>query len=257
MFKFKKRNLIPSAVFVVLLLLFSSFIPALRNPLLDAFKFPLYLFNFVKQEITGIIFYHHNMVRNERLNREADVFKRKLNEANEFYQENIRLKKLLSLKANTTLKVIAAAVIARLPDSWTSVAIINKGLHHGVKKGYVVMNYLGLVGRIVEAGEYSARVMLINDIHIGVSAIVSRSRQEGLISGTLGNTLLMRYLPRDCDVQISDTVVTSGLIEGFPKGLLIGTVVSIGEEFSGLSKYAIIKPAVDLSNIEEVLIIVP
>lgn len=257
MFKFKKRNLIPLVAFLILLLVLSSFIPALRNPLLDSLKIPLYLFNFVREEITGIIFYHHNMVENKQLSKEFDSFKRKLNESNEFVQENIRLKKLLSLKQNSTLRVIPAAVIARSPDSWTSVVIINKGLNQGLRKGYVVMSYLGLLGRIIEVGNSSAKVMLINDIHIGVSAVVTRSRQEGLISGTLGDTLIMRYLPRDCDVQVADTVSTSGLSEGYPKGLLIGTVVAIGDEFSGLSRYAIIKPAVNLANIEEVLVVVP
>jgi rod shape-determining protein MreC len=67
----------------------------------------------------------------------------------------------------------------------------------------------------------------------------------------------MKYLPRDADVQISDTIITSGLTEAYPKGLLIGRVVHVGEEFSGLSRYAVIKPAVNLAAIEEVLIIIP
>jgi rod shape-determining protein MreC len=67
----------------------------------------------------------------------------------------------------------------------------------------------------------------------------------------------MKYLPKDADIQVSDVIITSGLTETYPKGLLIGSVLNIGEEFSGLSRYAIIKPVVNLSNIEEVLIIIP
>jgi len=69
--------------------------------------------------------------------------------------------------------------------------------------------------------------------------------------------LIMKYLPKDSDIKASDIIITSGLTDNYPKGLLIGRVISIGEEFSGLSRYAIVKPAVDLSNIEEVLIIIP
>jgi rod shape-determining protein MreC len=91
---------------------------------------------------------------------------------------------------------------------------------------------------------------------MAVSAIVQRSRQEGLISGTLGSSLIMRYLPKDCDIKVSDAIITSGLTENYPKGLLIGRVTDIGEEFSGLSRYAIVRPAVNLATIEEVLVIV-
>jgi rod shape-determining protein MreC len=99
--------------------------------------------------------------------------------------------------------------------------------------------------------------MLISDPNLGVSALVQRSRQEGLVSGTLGTYLTMRYLPKDADIKIQDVIVSSGLNEVYPKGLLIGTVIDIGKEFSGLSRFATIKPAIDLSNIEEVLIIIP
>jgi rod shape-determining protein MreC len=66
----------------------------------------------------------------------------------------------------------------------------------------------------------------------------------------------MRYLPEEPDIKIGDVIITSGLNYTHPKGLLIGTVIEIGKEFSGLSRYAIIKPAVELSSIEEVLVII-
>lgn len=119
------------------------------------------------------------------------------------------------------------------------------------------VTFLGLVGRISEAQEFTSKVMLITDPNIGISAIDQRSRQEGLVSGTLGSNLIMRYLPEEPDIKINDTVITSGLNSAYPKGSFIGTVVAIGKEFSGLSSYAIIKPAVNLSDIEEVLIIIP
>jgi rod shape-determining protein MreC len=85
---------------------------------------------------------------------------------------------------------------------------------------------------------------------------VQRSRQEGLVTGTLGGNLIMRYLPEEPDIQVSDTIITSGLNGFYPKGLLIGTVIDVGKEFSGLSHYALVKPEAKLSNIEEVLIII-
>jgi rod shape-determining protein MreC len=256
-FKFKKKSLIVTAALVSFLLLLSSLIPALRTPSLKILKYPLGLFTLVGREVEGILFYHRSMVQTERLRKEVDFLRQKLNAANEIYLENSRLRRLLAFKQKTPYKVVAARVIGRSADNWSSIAIIDKGSRHGIRRGLVVITYLGLVGRIVETQDATSKVMLINDPSLGVSAIVQRSRQEGLVTGTLGRSLIMKYLPRDADIAVSDVVITSGLTDVYPKGLLIGSVVSVGDEFSGLSRYCQIRPAVNLVAIEEVLIIIP
>jgi len=183
--------------------------------------------------------------------------KQKLNAQEETYLENKRLKQLLAFKQKTSYKVIAARVIGASADNWSSAIIIDKGSASGIKRGYVSVTYLGLVGRVIEVAESSSKILLMNDKDFGVSGIVQRSRQEGLVSGNLGSNLIMKYLPKDCDIKVDDVILTSGLTEAFPKGLLIGTVTDIGEELSGLTRYCLIKPAVNLSNIEELFIIIP
>ncbi len=215
------------------------------------------LFTLITREAGGIIFYHHNMAQNEKLKREIDFLRQKLNTLNEVYLENKRLNSLISFKQKTPYRVVPARVIGRSADNWSSIIIIDKGSNNGIRRGFVAVSYLGLVGRVIEVSNSVSKVMLINDPNLGVSSLVQRSRQEGLVSGTLGRSLIMKYLPKDADVQPSDTVVTSGLTSAYPKGLVIGTVVNVGEEFSGLSRYAVIIPAVNLSSIEEVLIIIP
>lgn len=257
MFKLKKKNLIQIIVLAIAVLAFASFSPALRTPVISIAKIPFNILRFIQREIGGIIFYHHNMVDSQRLRNENNLLRFKLNEVNEIKAENNRLSQLLSLKQKSPYKIIASKVIARSPDNWASVIIIDKGESSGIKKGQGVINYLGLVGRVIEATRSTAKVMLISDPNLGVSAINSRSRQEGLISGTLGGTLIMKYLPRESDINISDTIITSGFTESYPKGIIIGVVMDVGEEFSGLSRYAIIKPAADLSSVEEVLVIIP
>jgi len=256
-FKFKNKNLTKSAVSLLLIFLFAVLIQPLSNPALSLFKQPLGLFAFFEDQTRAIIFYHRNYLQNKMLSRDVDILQRKLNDANETYLENERLRNLLSLKQKSSFKVIAASVIGRSPDSWSSVIIINKGRLQGIKQGFVVLTHLGLAGRIVEVANTTSKVMLINDPNVGVSALIQRSRQEGLVSGTLGSLLVMRYLPKDADVQVSDVVVTSGFTDFYPKGLIIGNVVDVGDEFPGLSRYCMIKPVVELSNIEEVLVIIP
>lgn len=257
MFKIKRKNLIYVAGVVIGILLFSSFIPAVRPLTLNILKSPLSLLRVINREIGGIIFYHRNLVENERLRNQVDFLRQKLNSLAQVYLENKRLNNLLSLKQKSPYKVIPARVIARSPDSWSSAVVIDKGSSSGIRQGAVVITYLGLVGRVIETSNVTSKAMLINDSNLSISAIVRRSRQEGLISGTLGSSLIMRYLPKEADIKVADTIITSGLTDNFPKGLLIGTVTDVGEEFSGLSRYAIVKPAVNLSNVEEVLIIAP
>ncbi len=256
MFKFKKKSIAYSLSCVFLLVFLSSLIPVLRTPLLNTFKYPLNLLTLLRREARGIIFYHRNLVQGERLKKEIDFLKYKLNTLDEISLENTRLAELLSLKQKSPYKVIAARIIGRSVDSWSSLIIIDKGRYHGINKGMIAINYLGLVGRVIETAKSTSKIMLLNDPNFAVSSIVKRSRQEGLVCGTLGSSLMMKYLSYEADIASGDTIITSGLTDLYPKGLFIGTVIDVGEEFSGLSRYAIIKPAVNLSSIEEVLIIV-
>jgi rod shape-determining protein MreC len=210
----------------------------------------------MRRELGGFVFYHRNMIEKERLQKQVDLLKNKIVLTKEIYMENARLKEALAFKQKSQLRVIAARVIGRAPDSWSSVVIIDKGIDSGIKHGMAVINYLGLLGRVVETTAFASKVMLINDPSLGVSAIVQRSRQEGLASGTLGTNLIMRYLPEGSDVKVGDVIITSGLNAVYPKGILIGKVIDIGKEFSGLSSYAIVRPSVNLANIEEVLVVV-
>ncbi|MDD5409533.1 MAG: rod shape-determining protein MreC, partial [Candidatus Omnitrophica bacterium] len=235
----------------------SIFSPFFKNSAQKAFNPHLSLISLLKRECTGIIFYHHNMVELDRLKNEAENLRRRLFDLREVDQENVRLKNLLGFKQKSPLRLIPARVIARSPDSWSSSVIIDKGRYSGIKPGMVAVNNLGLVGRVIESSGNNSKILLINDPSQGISSIVQRSRQEGLVSGSLGANLIMRYLPPDAQISAGDIIVTSELSQVYPKGLLVGKVINIGKEFSGLSCYAVVKPAVELSSIEEVFVIIP
>ncbi|MGD0336764.1 MAG: rod shape-determining protein MreC [Candidatus Omnitrophota bacterium] len=255
MFGFKKRQLIPIALFGASIAILSVLTPAIKTSLLVLLKQPLGIFVSIKREIGGLVFYHRNYLQNELLEKEAGYLKSKLLVQEEAALENERLKQLLNFKKKSNFRVIPVRVIGRSPDSWSSTVIIDKGRYDGIKQGMPAITYVGLAGRVVEAGQFISKILLINDPALGVSALIQRSRQEGLVSGTLGNYLIMKYLPEDADIKVKDNVITSGLNAIYPKGLLIGTVVSIGQEFSGLSRYAVIRPAVNLANLEELFIV--
>lgn len=257
MFKLSRKTLIKSILIACAIFLLSNSISCFKNPLQRTFKPHLSLISWLKLQSEGIIFYHRNMVENERLNNETALLRKQLFDLRELYLENARLKGLLGFKQKSGLRLSPARIIARSPESWSSSVIIDKGKYNGIRRGMVVINPRGLVGRVAESADNTSKILLINDPSLGVSSIVQRSRQEGLVSGTLGTNLIMRYLSKDADIVAGDLVITSGLSQIYPKGLLVGKVVDIRGDLSGLNCYAIIKPAVDCSAIEEVLVIIP
>lgn len=255
MFKFKPQKFTPLLISAFFILTIAILIPFLRKPAFYAARCPLGLLRFLKQEMGGIIFYRRNLIQLQYLAQENVFLKDKLSAQEEFAQENKRLKGLLSLKEKSPYKLIAARVIARAADNWSCLIIVDKGKVQGIKPGMAVLASAGLAGKVVEAGPATSRIMLLNHPDFAVSGINQRSRQEGLVSGQLGSALMMRYLAKDADIQPGDTIITAGLTHMFPKGIVIGQVIIVGSDFSGLSKYAIIKPAVDPSAIEEALVI--
>lgn len=223
----------------------------------NTFKPHLSFFGLIKREFLGLVFYHRNMLLAQKLQQDLGFLRARLFDLREINLENARLRGLLNFKQKSPWRLVAARVVARSPDSWSSSVILDKGRYNGIKPGMVVISPAGLVGTVIESAQDSAKVLLVNDPNQGVSSIIQRSRQEGLVSGTLGTNLIMRYLPDDADIAVGDLVVTSELSQLYPKGILVGRVVNLGKEFSGLNRYALVKPAVDLANIEEVLVIIP
>lgn len=257
MFKLSRKILINFILVVFALLLISNALSCFKNSAQTALTPQLSFFGLLKRELSGIIFFHRNMLQAEKLSAQANSLRWQLFQLRELSQENIRLKGLLNFKQKSPLRLVAARVIARSLEAWSSSVIIDKGKNNGVRIGMAVINLQGLVGRVVENTDNSSKVLLINDPSQGISSIVQRSRQEGLVNGTLGSNLIMRYLPDDAQITEGDIIVTSELSQFYPKGLLIGRVTNIGSDFSGLNRFAVVKPAAQLASIEEVLVVIP
>ncbi len=254
MFSGKKRLIICISIAALAIIAF-ILIPSFKNYLIDSLHWPLEFFSHISQEIQGITLYHQNLVQNQHLKKEIGSIRRRLHEAGELYLENIRLRKLLGFKKKSVYRMTAAAVIGYDPSNLSSIIIVDKGKRQGIREGMAVITNDGLVGRVVEVGGESAKVLLINDINSGVAVLVQRSREKGLVSGTLTRGLILHYLPYDADVKISDMVITSGLSGLYPKGILIGKVTEVQEEKSPGEISAVIEPSVNLIQLEEVLVV--
>lgn len=251
----KKRRLFFLSSTVAIITLAAASVPFLRSYLIDSMRCPLLVSSHLSREIQGIVLYHQNLVENQRLKKEIGLLQRQRFEAEELYLENERLRQLLDFKEKSVYPLTAASVIGYDPSNLSSIIIIDKGRRQGITWGCAVITNDGLVGRIIEIDQSTSKTLLINDINSGVAALIQRSRQRGLVSGTLGGDLILRYLPPDADVKLSDLVVASGLSDLYPKGILIGRVIEIREDEGRGELYALVRPSARLNNLEEVLVV--
>ncbi|MFH1577895.1 MAG: rod shape-determining protein MreC [Candidatus Omnitrophota bacterium] len=251
----RKKKLILAFLAAAVIILAASVIPFLRKPLIDSLGWPLDFFSKISGHAQGIILYRQNQIQNQQLTKELSLINRQLHESEELYLENIRLRKLLDFKEKSAYPLTPANVVGYDPSNLSSIIIIDKGKKQGVKPGLAVIVNEGLVGRIIDAGDLTSKVLLIDDINSGVAAFIQRNRQKGLISGSLGGRIILHYLPPEADIEVGDLVITSGLGGLYPKGILIGRVAKIQEGGSHPEILAVVAPSANLTKLEEVLVV--
>ena len=176
-------------------------------------------------------------------------------ELEEAEQTAHRLESLLGLQSLYNLKSTGARIISGSTDSWSSTVVIDKGSAAGIKVGMPVADANGAIGQVVRCGSTSATVRLITDENSSISVMVQSSRAQGVLRGSVDGTLQLTLVRTDQMVEVGDTVVTSGLGGVFPKGLPVGTVLSV-ERTSGSLYYQIeVEPLSTTESFEEVLVI--
>ena len=164
-----------------------------------------------------------------------------------------RLQALLSFKTQFISKTVAAQVIG---TSGTDLSIyIDKGENAGLKRDMAVITADGIVGKILVTYASVSQVLLINDQSSGVGVILEKTRQQGVLRGSPTGEVQLERVMSDEDVPVGETVLTSGGDRIFPKGLPVGTVTKVGKG-KDLFLSIKIKPAADLSKLEEVLVLV-
>lgn len=192
---------------------------------------------------------------NRLLRERIDLLNRRIEESRLLNIENQRLKDILGFKNAIPYTTIPAEVIGRDPTNWSNSLIIDKGAVLGIRQGKAVISMKGLIGRVLEVGRHSSRILLITDPNSKVGAVIQRNRQGGILVGRPDGRCKIIYIALDSDVVKGDKVITAGFGGVFPKGILIGDVVDVGKEPGRLYKYAIVCPAQDMTKLEEVLCI--
>lgn len=191
----------------------------------------------------------------DRLRREVADLRRELLSVGEVYQENQRLKTLLNFKEATDLPVLPARVAGRSASTWFRTLVLDKGSDDGVRENCPVVTAEGVVGRVYQVAPTASRVLLLTDTSSAVDALVQTTRSEVIVEGRLGARCRMLYLARADAAKPGDRVVTSGLGDVFPKGLLVGEIASVESAKGGVFRAAELRPSVDFASLEEVFVV--
>jgi rod shape-determining protein MreC len=174
--------------------------------------------------------------------------------------ENRRLRSLLQLRERVGGDLLGAQVIGRDVSRFFRVTRIrlDRGERDRVRTGMPVITSEGLVGQVRRTfGRYSD-VLLTVDRTSGIDVVIQRTGARGILRGTGEDERYLsriQYLRREDDIRVGDLVHTSGLGQRFPAAILVGRVTRILRRDFGLYQEAEVTPAVNFSNLDEVLVL--
>src|SRR5699024_4653992 len=174
------------------------------------------------------------------------------------------LKEEMELLEKTNLNLLSSKVTSKESGNWYNTFNIDKGSNDGVEKGNTVVQGLkikngsikeGVVGRVSEVSENSAKVVSIIDESNNIAFKSTRTQDGGVISGNVDNSLSGYLFDNKADIKEGDKLYTSGLGDLFKEDIYIGEVEKVTEAEKELMKRITIKPAIDFKKIYKVLVV--
>jgi len=145
--------------------------------------------------------------------------------ARSLQETNARYRDALNLQGPSVGERITAWSVADQSSDFVRSRLIGAGRQQGVARGYPVVNVYGLIGRTVEVGERSTRVILLTDFNSRIAVMADRSNARALLVGDNSEFPRLEYLGRTPDLQPGDRIVTSGDDNVMPRGLPVGEAV--------------------------------
>ncbi len=162
--------------------------------------------------------------RNERLRQWRDA-------ALQLGRENDRLRQILKVPKREVPLAATAHVIGVGGGTFERSILVDAGSSDNVRRGFPVMDESGLLGRVIQVGRWSSRVLLVTDLNSRIPVRIERSGALAIAEGQNERFLRLRFLPRDTDVQVGDRIVTSGHGGAFPPNVLVARVSEVEADY--------------------------
>jgi rod shape-determining protein MreC len=159
--------------------------------------------------------------------------------------ENAALRQLLRMRVDPDRPTaVTGRVVGDAGGPFVHTVLVDVGAEHGVARGMAAVNERGLIGRVIEVGRQSARVLLLTDFNSRIPVMVEPSRDQAILAGNNTRRPSLAFLPLNPRLAVGNRVVTSGRGGVLPPGLEIGTVTAIDE--TGVA----VAPLVDFARLE-------
>ena len=201
------------------------------------------------------------MEQNEQLEAENAELRQQMVDYDRIKAENEAYKALANIqKKNSNATYVSGFVIGRDPLDEFGGFTLDKGTADGVAVNNAVISDRGyLLGMVVEADPTSCKVMTILHPSFNAAGVISRTRENGIITGSADyaadGQCVLTNLDSATEARKGDQVITTGLGGVFPANLLVGTVQEVVPEQSGKSSSAVILPGADPRTVKHVFII--
>lgn len=207
----------------------------------------------------NVVSTHDALVR-ENLNLKSDelLLKAQVQRLLAIESENNQLKALLRSSAQVRGKVLIAQLLAVDTDPFVNQVVLDKGARDGVFVGQPVLDANGVMGKIIQVGPVTSRVLLVNDTHSGVPVQNTRNGIRAIVVGdSYTGKLRLMNVPQTVDIKVGDMLITSGLGENYPAGYPVGQVISVvrdpGFQFSDI----VVQPNAHPDRSRQVLLVWP
>ncbi|MCG8503658.1 MAG: rod shape-determining protein MreC [Sphingomonadales bacterium] len=183
---------------------------------------------------------------NEALRAENERLKQWQQAAMRLEEENRRLAELVNLQSSRPNPVATARVIAVTGGPFARTVLINAGSRAGVRRDLAVVDREGVVGRVIEAGFLSSRVLLISDINSRIPVRIAGQDANGILVGDNADELRLEFLSRGAEPKAGDLLLTSGHGGIFPPDIPVATVTAvapsvIAEPVAGLDALGLVQ----------------
>jgi rod shape-determining protein MreC len=215
-------------------------------PILDAVSRPVATAAEIADRINVIIDVH---AENTRLREENDRLLRWQAVAHRLDAENRSLRDLSRVAPEDAVSFVSARVVADAGGTFVRSVLVMAGTRDGVAKGQTAITAEGLVGRVGEVGERSARVLLLTDLNSQVPVILEAGRERAILAGDNSERPKLTHLAASARPQVGDRLMTSGHGGVFPPGLPVGIVVAVND---GIVR---VKPFVEFHRLDHVRLI--
>lgn len=196
------------------------------------------------------------LAENQKLNNQLLLMSEKLQQFNVLAKENKQLRELLQAPVRTEARKMVAELMAVDKNPYSQQVVINKGAIDGVYLSQPVIDNEGIVGQVMEVGSTNSRVLLIADVThaIPVRSLRNDIRFIATGSGTL-NELYLEHVPHSVDIQVGDTLISSGLGNVFPEGYPVAEVTRVIRDESRPFARVIVSPLANLDRLRHLLLL--